>query len=145
MQDLIENPAFRVYALCSAVLALQLILLAIWTATVRGKVKKFINPEDSTTFKGQNVGVDDDAVLRVKRAHQNAIENAVPFFAVGLLYVLTGATKLGAEAYFFTFTGARVLHSLFYLAGKQPWRTLMWVIGVLATVGMAVHVLRVAL
>lgn len=30
----------------------------------------------------------------MKRAHQNALENAVPFFAIGLLYALSGASAL---------------------------------------------------
>lgn len=44
--------------------------------------------------------------------------------------------------YFWTFTAARLLHSVFYLWGKQPFRTLAFAVGVLAIIGMAVHVLR---
>jgi glutathione S-transferase len=146
MQPLHDNPALHLYALCSAILAAQLLLLAFWTGTVRAMSKTFVNPEDAPLNKGgKQVEQDDPKVLRVKRVHQNALENAVPFFVVGLLYVLSGPTKLGVQAYFITFTAARLLHTFFYLFGKQPFRTMMFAIGALATLGMAVHVIRVAL
>lgn len=145
MPEWLDAPALRLYFICSSVLALHMVALALWTGTVRTLRKTYVNPEDSRAFKGQQADADHPDVVRTKKAHLNAIENAVPFFVVGALYALTGPSRLGAEAYFFTFTGARLLHSVFYLWGKQPFRTAMFTIGVLAIVGMAVHVLRVAL
>ena len=145
MNPLHDNPALHLYAICSAVLALQLLLLAGWTGTVRVMRKTYVNPEDAKLNKAEQSEADHPDVQRVKRAHQNAIENVLPFFVVGALYVLSGPSKLGAQAYLITFTVARLLHSLFYLFGKQPFRTMMFAIGVLSIVGMAVHVLRVAL
>jgi glutathione S-transferase len=104
-----------------------------------------VNPEDAVFNKGDKVDADCFAVLRVKAAHLNLLENAVPFFVIGALYTATNPSKTGAMAYFGTFVGARVIHSFVYLAGKQPWRTIMFAIGLLATVGMAVHVFRAAL
>jgi len=140
-----SDPALGTYAIVASLVGVHLILLAFWTGTVRARNKKFVNPEDAGAFKGDQAEADHPDVLRVKRAHQNALENAVPFFAIGLLYALSGPSRLGAQAYFFTFLGARVLHSVFYLAQKQPFRTMMFAIGALATIGMAVHVLRVAI
>jgi glutathione S-transferase len=140
-----ETPALKLYALASTLVALHLILLAGWTGAVRNRHKTYVNPEDATTLKGTLVAADHADVLRVKRAHYNALENAVPFFAVGLAYALSGASTTGAYAYFFTFLAARVLHSMFYLWGKQPFRTLTFAIGVLAMVGMGVHVIRTAI
>ena len=57
---------------------------------------------------------------------------------------ITGPSQLGAQVYFFTFLGARILHSIFYLAQKQPFRTISFAIGALAITGMGVHVIRVA-
>jgi len=142
---MLDNPVLKLYALVSALTAVHLLLLAGWTGALRTKHKAFVNPEDATVLKGKQVEADHPDVLRVKRAHQNALENAVPFFAVGLAYALTGGSKLGAQAYFFTFLGARVLHSLFYLFGKQPFRTMMFAVGVACVVGMAVHVIRFAI
>ena len=143
MQTLADNPALKLYALVSALLALHLLLLALWTGTVRVRHKIWVNPEDAAFNKGKQADDDHHDVLRVKRAHLNALENAIPFFAVGLAYALTAPSQTGAQAYFFTFLAVRVLHSIFYLAGRQPFRTLTFAIGVLCVVGMAVQVIRV--
>ena len=140
-----DHPALKLYALVSVLTALHVVLLALWTGTLRTRRKAFVNPEDATALKGTQVEADHPDVLRVKRAHQNALENAVPFFAIGLAYALSGPSQTGAQAYFFTFLGARVLHSLFYLFGKQPFRTLVFAVGVAAMIGMAVHVIRVSI
>lgn len=140
-----DNPAFKVYALSSAIVALHLLTLAGITGAVRTKYKAFVNPEDAALNKGQEVDTDHPAVQRTKRAHQNLIESAIPFFAVGLLYAMTNPSKTAAQAYFFTFVGARVLHTIFYLLGKQPFRTLSFVIGISTIIGMAVRVIRLAM
>jgi glutathione S-transferase len=104
-----------------------------------------VNPEDKVVNKGELAEQEHDDVLRIKRAHINALENAVPFFVIGALYVATGATKTGAQLYCYTFLAARLLHSVFYLAGKQPFRTLSFGVGALANLGMAYHVIRAVL
>jgi uncharacterized MAPEG superfamily protein len=142
---MLANPALNLYALVSALVALHLIVLGGWTGAVRVRHKTFVNPEDAALNKISHVEADHANVLRAKRAHQNALENAVPFFAIGLTYAFSGPSKLGASAYFFTFLAARVLHSVFYLSGKQPFRTLMFAIGTFALVGMGVHVIRVTI
>jgi uncharacterized MAPEG superfamily protein len=138
-----DSPAFQAYALASAFLAVQLLLLAFWTGAVRGNRKQFVVPEDRIVNKGgQLTEVEHADVRRVKAAHMNALENAVPFFIVGALYLATGGTRIGAQAYCFTFLGARLLHTVFYLAGMQPFRTIAFGIGAASVLGMAVHVIR---
>ncbi len=135
----------QLFALVSTLLGVHLFVLAFWTGTVRVMRKAFVNPEDATLNKGELVDTDHADVLRVKRAHANAMENAVPFLLIGAAYVATHGSKTGAQAYFFTFLAMRVLHSVFYLFGKQPFRTLSFAIGALACFGMAAHVIRAAL
>lgn len=142
MNLLTDNPALKLYALVASILAIQMILLALWTGTVRVQRKVWVNPEDAKLNKGEKVENDHEDVLRVKRAHQNLLENALPFFVIGLLYAFTRPSQLGAQAYFFTFLGTRLLHSIFYLWGRQPFRTMMFAIGVLAMLGMGIHVIR---
>lgn len=137
-----DNSALKLYALVSSLIALELILLALWTGTVRVMRKQWVNPEDAKLNKGEQAENDHPDVLRVKRAHQNLLENAVPFFVIALAYALTRPSDLGAQAYFYTFLGARVLHAIFYLWGRQPFRTLMFAVGVATMIGMAVHVVR---
>lgn len=141
---LTQSPALQLYALTSAILGIHLLLLALWTGTVRSFRKQYVNQEDSQMLKGAVVEVEHVDVLRAKRAHQNALENAVPFFVIAFLYALTSPTQGAAQIYFFTFLGARVLHSVFYLLGRQPFRTLSFAVGVLALFGMAFQVVRAA-
>jgi len=139
------SEAMKLYAIFSSVVALQLLLLAAWTGTVRTLRKTYVNPEDAKLNKGEQAEQDHPDVLRVKRAHQNLLENAVPFFVVAYLYANVAPSKSAVLIYFGTFVGARILHSVFYLWGKQPFRTLMFGVGLLATIGMAVHVIRSAI
>jgi glutathione S-transferase len=140
-----DSPALKMYAFTSSILALQLIALALWTGTVRAMRKVFVNPEDAALNKAKQSEDDHEDTQRVKRAHMNLLENAVPFFVVGLLFALTQPSAVAAQAYFFTFLGARVLHSIFYLWGKQPFRTMMFALGALCIIGMAVQVIRAAM
>ena len=139
-----DHAALKLYALVSTLVALHLVLLALWTGVVRTRHKTFVNPEDAVALKGKQVESDHADVLRVKRAHQNAMENALPFFAIGLVYALSKPSMTGAYAYFFTFLGARVLHSVFYLLNMQPFRTIMFAVGVAAMIGMSVRVIMVS-
>jgi glutathione S-transferase len=139
---MLDSYPLKTYAIAATIVAVQMLLIALYTGTVRAQRKHWVNPEDAKLNKGANVEADHPDVKRVQRAHQNLLENAVPFFVVGLLYALTTPSKLGAQAYFFTFVGARLLHTVFYLGGKQPFRTLSFAVGVLVVLGMAVHVLR---
>lgn len=144
MQEIWEIAGFRTYAIAGSIVALHLVALALWTGTVRAMRKVFVNPEDAKLFKGDQGEADHADVARVRRAHANLLENAVPFFVVGALYAMTNPSAVGAQAYLFTFVGARLLHTGFYLWGRQPFRTMMFAVGVLAIIGMAVHVLRFA-
>jgi len=141
----IQDSPLGPYALASAILVLQLVALALWTGTVRVMRKQWVNPEDAKLNKGDNTEADHPDVRRVQRAHHNLLENAVPFFVIAGLYVSTGATHQGALIYCGTFVGVRLLHTVFYLAGIQPFRTICFAIGVFSIIGMAVHVLQAAL
>jgi uncharacterized MAPEG superfamily protein len=67
------------------------------------------------------------------RAHQNLIENLVPYAAVVLtaqaLDISNGMTRVGAVV----FLVARLVHAASYLAGVTILRTLAYGVGVVAT------------
>ena len=78
---------------------------------------------------------------RSQRAHQNLVENLVPFAALLLAVVIAGKTSpntaLAAELFFF----ARLGHAIVYIAGI-PWlRTLAYALGVVAMVMLLVALL----
>ena len=125
-----QNPAFVAYAVASCVLILNQIVLWMMSAMVRGKTKVTPNPEDLPNFKDAGkLGDDPPAVARVLRAHRNAADNILPFAILGLLFVVWGGSPLLTGIFCGVFVAARLAHSVSYLAEKQPWRTLSFVVG----------------
>jgi prostaglandin-E synthase 1 len=144
--SLFALPAFQTWALCSAIIVVTLYGLGFRTAAVRAKRQAVVNAEDVGVNPGSKV-VDSEHpdVLRVKRAHLNAMENAIPFFVMGFVYSLTDPNMTMARIVYFGFVAARILHAFFYLNGKQPFRTGSFVLGAVANLVMTVQVVRAAL
>jgi uncharacterized MAPEG superfamily protein len=142
MPSLLSNPAFVAYTVTSLVYILMLTLLWAGSGAVRGKAKAVHNPEDTETVsKGATVvQADPPEVARVLRVHQNTLVNGLPFLFLGLIYVLCGCSGTEAWALFGGFTAIRVLYTLVYLAGKQPWRSLTFLLGVLITLALMVRI-----
>lgn len=115
MLALATDPQFKLYAVCSIILSLQMLLLAGIIPARRARHQGYMNPEDGKVSKKDAKlvdGAEHPEVARVQRAHRNMLESLPLFFAIGLIYVLAGASPLGAKICFSTFTGARVLHSI---------------------------------
>ena len=143
---LLTDPATRTYVITSTILGAHLLLMALWTGTVRTLRKEWVNSEDAAFNKAKLTEVEHPDVARVKRAHLNGIENLIPFLIVGGLYVaFAKPSPTAAAIYLWTFTAVRLAHTFFYLAHKQPFRTITFAVGVLATFGMAFQVLRAAI
>ncbi len=124
--DLQGNPAFPVFAVCSAILVLKMMLVGHYTAMVRIRRKAYLNPEDARQFSrvDETVMTEHSDVERGLRAHRNDLESTLPFLAIGLIYVLMGASSGLATGLLIGFTAFRCLFSIFYLRGMQPWRSL---------------------
>jgi uncharacterized MAPEG superfamily protein len=140
METLIGNPAFHTYAVCSAILAVKMLLTGNYTTIQRMRTKGFVNEEDAKSFGGAASGVEQPAVAHALRIQRNDGENIPLFFAIGLIYVLGGATPFAAAAYCWTFTIARLLHWVAYLNHLQPWRAICYFAGYLCILGMAVQI-----
>ena len=146
MNELAHNPAFAAYAVSAALLCLNLFGLWLYSGAARNRTRTLMNPEDSRLLAGRSlVERDPPEVARVLRAHANAMANILPFLVLGFLYVVLGASRTGALAYFGVFTLARYIHSVAYVAAVQPWRTVSFVLGLLASVGLLVQVAMRAL
>merc|ERR1711934_1285038 len=75
---------------------------------------------------------------RLQSCQQNDMENILPFLLLAFLYVQLGFHN--AAFYFYTFTAARLLHTICYLGLKvQPYRTIFWGVGVYCTCSMNQH------
>jgi prostaglandin-E synthase 1 len=144
MMNLAAQPAFVAYTVSVLLLTLNLLLLWAYSGSVRGKTKTTPNEEDAGTIARGSKLVDADPpeVARVLRAHRNAMANIVPFAILGLLYVLAGGSATVAMWVFGVFTFARLAHSFAYLGGKQPWRSVFFTVGGVATLTLMGFLVR---
>lgn len=139
MFGLSESALLPVFAGVCALLVLKAQVLAAATAATRGKLKKFINAEDAVWLGGEHVQPDDERVQRIFRAHRNDLENLLPFFVGGVLYIASGANTKAGAAYFGTFLLARYTHTLAYLKHKARLRRDAFTLGWLVNIVMVVH------
>lgn len=142
-----DQPAFRTYAVCTSILALKMLLSAVYTGTRRQKHAGYINAEDARVFGGKEAvaqATESPEVAHALRIQRNDVESIPIFFAVGLVYALSGATAFGAAVYFWTYTIARVVHTVAYTRHVQPLRAVCWVVGSLCVVGMCAQLLLAA-
>jgi uncharacterized MAPEG superfamily protein len=135
MSTLVGNPAFCVYSVSALVLCLNMLVLWGLSGGVRAKTKTTPNKEDmGTVSKGAALAENaPEPVARVLRAHANATANIIPFLFIALLYVAWGGSPQSTTIFCAIFVVARVLHSIVYIAGLQPWRTVFFTIGGLDT------------
>merc|ERR1711872_292314 len=121
----VEKDLFEAYAFYTAIVTCKMILMSFLTARQRFKTMTFISSEDAKQ-PGTKCGTNED-IERVRRAHQNDIENVVPFAILGLLYIFTNPAYSTALFCFRLFAGARILHTVVYLlAIPQPTRAILF-------------------
>lgn len=133
------------FAITTVVHWLNITVLWNMSGGVRGKTKTTLNPEDATAFKANLVESDPAEVQRVLRAHRNTTDNTLPFLFVALVFCMAQPSALEAYIFLYGFLAARVLYSVCYLKGIQPWRTIMYGISVLLAAGTAIDALRLVL
>jgi microsomal prostaglandin-E synthase 1 len=136
VQNWLENPTFVVYAITCVALSLNVQLVWAYSGVARGKTKTAINKEDAERFGSALEPVDPPPVARVLRAHANAQAAIYPFLFLGLVFVLAGGSAGFAKIDFGIFVIARILHSVVYIAGKQPWRTLLFTVSGVALLAL---------
>ena len=65
---------------------------------------------------------------------------AITALVLSATFVLAGGSGAVAKVDFGIFTAARLLHSFVYLKGKQPWRTIFFIVSGLALIGLAIAI-----
>lgn len=144
MSTLTANPSFLIYTATMIVLCLNILGLWAYSGAVRGKTKTTPNEEDAGSIaKGATLAaVDPPEVARVLRAHRNAADNILPFAILALLFVVWGASPMLTGIFCGIFVFARIGHTLSYLGEKQPWRSIMFGVGGVATLVMVGFLVR---
>lgn len=148
----LSNPVFAAYAIAAALMILKMTGMAWLTVWRMMRLKAgFRAPEDARATplnpvpRPGQVGPN-EAVDRIRRIHQNDLENIPAFLASGFLFVLTDPALWVARLLFYGFVALRLLHFWAYATAKShDLRSVFWTGGVLITMGMALWVIRAAL
>ncbi|KAL7882646.1 hypothetical protein SRHO_G00003040 [Serrasalmus rhombeus] len=147
---MIDSEVFMAFSTYATIVILKMMLMGPITSYHRLTKKVFSNMEDTALGgpaedRKKLIRVDPD-VERVRRCHQNDLENIIPFVVIGLLYALTGPDLSTALLHFRFFVGSRCLHTVAYLLPlPQPSRALAWMVGMVTTFSMAYRILTTAL
>ncbi|XP_061164787.1 microsomal glutathione S-transferase 1-like isoform X1 [Saccostrea echinata] len=138
-----DNPLFGKFAFYSGVVIGKTLLMSALTVRQRLTYKIFANPEDVEGLGGKEPTVSDQRVERVRRCHQNDIENVLPFVLVGSFYIVTDPDPWWATLLFRVFALSRCLHTVCYMVPiPQPSRFMSCLTGWGITAFMAVAVIR---
>lgn len=127
----------EVYALCVLVLFLKMLAISCYQGFFRLRYRAFTNPEDAGFFHRDANPRELPQVSRAARAWANDLENIPLFFVLGGLCIAVEATGVATTWLFCTFTVARVMHTVMYLSGRQPWRTVAYGVGLICLLGLA--------
>ncbi|KAK7095194.1 microsomal glutathione S-transferase 1-like [Littorina saxatilis] len=146
MSDLLgfSNETFTNFAFYSGLVLSKTLIMGPLTSMFRGRNKVFVNPEDVKRFAapGTALTASDPTVERIRRCHQNDLENVVPFTLIGLLYVSADPDPDRAINIFRIFAASRFLHTASYLLPlPQPSRATCFIVGWGATAAMAFFVI----
>lgn len=127
--------ALTVYSLCVVVLFLKMFAVSCYQGLFRIRFRAFTNTEDAAVFNRFAREKELAQVTRAARAWANDLESIPAFFALGGLAVAMNAPASVTAWLSVLFTIARVLHTLAYLKGVQPWRTVFYGVGILCLLG----------
>ena len=119
-----QNPLFATYAIAATFMILKAVSMTWLTVARMIKVNGgFRSPEDirKTPFNPHPDPKQlerNEYVDRVRRIHQNDIENIPIFLVAGFLYVLTEPSLWLARALLFGYVALRLLHSAAYFTAQ---------------------------
>lgn len=130
------NDLLHLYALCVLVLCLKMFAISCYQGLFRIRGLAFTNPEDAAFCNRAVQSQELPQVVRAAKAWANDLENIPLFFGLGGLCVALDTALVSTAWLFGGFTLARVAHTLAYLFGWQPWRTLAYAVGVACLFGL---------
>jgi len=129
------------YALAAVLLFFKMFAISAYQGFHRIGKLTFKTPEDAAMVGREAAKEELPQVQRAAQAWLNDLENIPIFLALGVAYVFSGASPGSAAWLFLVFTAARYLHTVFYLLGMQPWRTIAYAVGVVCLFSMSILIL----
>src|SRR5271166_6440168 len=133
---------YQFYSLITVILFFKMFANSIVQGVGRANTKTFVTPEDASFFAHSAPAADEAPIVkRAAMAWRNDLENIPIFLFLGLIYVTLGCWPEGAFIYFTIFVIARILHTVAYLNGLQPWRTIFFTFGTTICFILSIHIL----
>ena len=148
----LQDPLFATYVIAATLMILKAVGMS-WLTVVRMMSAQggFRSPEDLRKTP-LNPAPDpkqlepDERVERIRRIHQNDLENLPFFLAAGFLYVLTQPPLWWAQLLLYGYVVSRLLHFAAYLTARShDMRAALWTVGSLILIFMTARTLFAAL
>ncbi|XP_077966033.1 microsomal glutathione S-transferase 1-like isoform X2 [Styela clava] len=144
-----ENDSFVALIKYGSLILFKMVMMSTVTSVYRVLHRSLTSEEDAYFAVGNNkekqkkLLIEHPDVKRARLAHQNDLENIVPFFLISLLYISIKPEPKLTEFLFKVFAGSRILHSFVYIGKvRQPARYLTFLCGFLINVYMLVQIFR---
>ncbi|MFI0474036.1 MAPEG family protein [Halomonas sp. HMF6819] len=128
------------YAMATVLLFVKMWATGLYQGYHRITKMTFKTPEDARMAGKEPAQEELPQVQQASKAWSNDLENIPIFLALGMAYVLVGASPGLAMWLFMGFTAARYAHTLAYLARLQPWRTIAYGVGLVCMIVMAIQI-----
>src|SRR5208337_4522829 len=133
---------YQFYALITVILFFKMVSISLVQGVGRTSTKTFVTPEDAEFFAHAPPAQEEAPIVkRAMNAWRNDLENIPIFLFLGLIYVPLGCWPGGAFIYFSIFVVARILHTITFLNGLQPWRTIVFTVGLTICFILSIHIL----
>src|ERR1700693_5255471 len=133
---------YQFYALTTVILFFKMLAHSVGQGVGRASTKTFVPAEDARLVAQVPPAPDEAPIVkRAAMAWRNDIENIPIFLFLGLIYVTLGCWPEGVYIYFTIFIIARILHTIAFLYGVQPWRTIFFTIGMIVCVALSIQIL----
>ena len=131
------------YVVALVIAAALLVINHTWLMTTteltRGRFNMHATPEEWAASGDNRQDVPEDGVRELERqhnTHRNSTENAIYFFFLSLIFVLTSPATVAVQVWIIGFAGARLGYTYSYLSGRDGARGLFMSLSLLAMYGM---------
>ncbi len=139
---LLDEPVMRLYVLSAVILILKMIATGGFTGTLRLFRKAYITEEDARFMRVEPGAQPDPLIGRLERIQRNDVENIPTYLISAFLFALSGPPTALAAWLFGLVTVSRLLHTLIYAGGWQPWRSIVFEVGNFTHVALLVLLIR---
>ena len=126
------TPELSVLALAALLQAVQYVLFAV-PANIELGTARTLGPRDKPIDMATELS---PTTARLGRALQNHFEALILFAIAVVVVTLSDASSTLTALCAHTYLIARILSIPAYASGAQPWRSLIWAVGFLATIVM---------